>query len=89
MPIAWLILKILGIWTLISISCAFLFGGLLNLNSGRCFFHGAHRRLVITTEAWEYYECPVCGAREAEKLYGLAGEYPINYDWLKGKSWLG
>lgn len=87
MPMLWLILKILGIWTLISFLFAFLWGGVLNLYSSRCFFHRWNRRLAAATDGYEYYECLTCRIREAERIDGIEGEYPVNYAWLKGKGW--
>ncbi|MDP3999520.1 MAG: hypothetical protein Q8P76_02930 [bacterium] len=55
--------------------------------SGRCFSHGKNRRLIIQTEGYEYYECPVCGTREADQIYGTEGDYPVNQSWLNGASW--
>ncbi len=84
-----IVLKILIIWFLLSIPAGLLAAGFLNINSGRCFFHGANRRKIIETGGYEYFECPVCGTREAEKIYGTKETGPINVTWLNGRPWLG
>ena len=59
-----LILVILAVWFVISIIAAILFMVLVNRGRGQCAFHGFNRRLAIDTGVWEYFECPVCGARK-------------------------
>lgn len=81
-----LILVILAVWFVISIIAAILFMVLVNRGRGQCAFHGFNRRLAIDTGVWEYFECPVCGAREAEEIYG-SGYQPRNQKWLNGGSW--
>lgn len=83
-----LILKILAAWFLISIIAAFGFMILVNYGRGHCLFHGFNRRLIINTGVWEYFECPKCGAREAEEIYGAIGHQPLNRNWLNGGEWL-
>lgn len=77
----------LGIWFLVSIVFVFFFMVWVNLNRGQCAFHGFNRRLVIDTDCWEYFECSVCGAREAEEIYGAAEYQPLNRQWLNGGRW--
>jgi hypothetical protein len=82
-----LLLKILAVWFLISIITAFLFMILVNYGRGQCLFHGFNRRLVINTGTWEYFECPKCGNREAEKIEYATEYQPINRRWLNGGEW--
>lgn len=87
-----LILKIaigLSVWFVISVPSAFLFIGLMNLGRGCCFFHGSNRRKVIETGGWEYFDCPKCGIREAEKSEDAGATAKVHRSWLKGRSWLG
>ncbi len=80
-----LLFSLAGILMAVGLIGWLIYEGIQYKRAGKCFFHHFNREHKAMAGAYWYYECPVCGQRDTEKM--RRGESPLNQHWLDGGPW--